>query len=290
MFGRILVAIRLSSSTWAAIPYVRHLASNFGSELHLLGLSAEPQPVWDRSLMDYVESLAGNLHEEKIKVKTGFIHGNPAVEIVKYCGKNQIDLIATTSGTSSDINCSILNSIARKMGLDVIAPVLMVPGKSSREADAAEKIDLLRMLVPLDCSEVSEAVFPYVEAIAKKNHSSVTLLHVNTPPVRPAPVLNSEVINISRSVGDNYIRNKCGYMRSQGIEADCEVIDGPAVKTIVKYANTHRVNLIVMGTRATGGIEGWLYGSITNKVLERTEIPVLAVSLLEAEEKAEIYG
>ncbi len=182
MFDKILVTMGLSTHTWSTIPYVRHLANKFGSELHLLGLSTEPQQVWDRSLMSYVESISNSLQEENIATKTNFIYGNPAVEVVKYSDKNGITLVATTAGSCNEITCTILSNIAKRMGISMNTPVLMVPPSRSKEADLLEKVAFLKILVPLDCSQVGESVLPYVEAIAKKVNSSVTLLHVNTPP------------------------------------------------------------------------------------------------------------
>jgi nucleotide-binding universal stress UspA family protein len=278
MFDKILVTMGLSSHTWSTIPYVRHLAIKFGSELHLLAISSEPQKVWDQSLMGYVESISSSLQADNILTKTNFIYGNPAVEVVKYCDKNGIGLVATTGGNCNEITCTILSNIAKRMGITANTPLLIVPPSRSKEADFLEKVDFHKILLPLDCSQVGESVLPYVETIAKASHSSVSLLHVNTPPFRGVPIMHSEVINISRSAGRDYIKRACKHLQDQGIEANWEVIDGTPVKTILKYANQHKIDLIVMGTRGFSGIEGWIFGNLTNKVSERTAVPILTMN------------
>jgi nucleotide-binding universal stress UspA family protein len=278
MFDKILVTMGLCSHTWSTIPYVRHLAIKFGSELHLLGISSEPQKVWDQSLIGYVESISRSLREDNILTKTNFIYGNPAVEVVKYCDKNGIGLVTTTGGSSNEITCTILYNIAKRMGFTTNTPVLMVPLSKSKEADLFEKVAFLKILVPLDCSQVGESVLPYVESIAKTINSSVNLLHVNTPPFRGVPIMHSEVVKISRSAGRDYVKKVCKRLQDHGIEANWEVIDGTPVKTILKYANQHKVDLIAMGTRSSSGIDSWIFGNVTNKVSERTSVPIFSVS------------
>jgi nucleotide-binding universal stress UspA family protein len=282
MFDRILVAMGLTTQMGAIIPYARHLAIKFGSELHLLGISTEPQKIWDSSLMSYLENIADSLREDNIAIKTDFIHGNPAVEVVKYCGKNNIALIATAAGSCNEITCAILSNIAGRMGLTVNAPILMIPVKSMKEINYAKEVSFLKILVPLDCSPIGESVLPYVESIAQKVNSSITLLHVNTPPFRGVPIMHHEVIKISRAAGKSYIQKIGREMQYRGLNVDYEVIDGTPVKTILKYAKQHNTDLIAMGTHGSSGIAGWIFGNLTNKVSERTEVPILTVSYMES--------
>jgi|WetSurMetagenome_2_1015567.scaffolds.fasta_scaffold30206_3 nucleotide-binding universal stress UspA family protein len=278
MFNRILVTVGLSTNTWSAIPFVRHLALMFNAELHLLGLSTEPQQVWDSTLMAYMENISLNLEDANIRIYTNFVYGNPAVEVVRYSEKKSIDLVATVAGSNNEISCSILNSIAKRMGIKADIPVLIVPGSRSKESDLTEKIDFAKILVPLDCSEVGEAVLPYIATVAKKTGGSVTLLHVNTPPIRGVPVMHHEVVGMSRWVGKEYLKKECSRLQGQGIKSNFEVIDGTPVKTIVKYAHQNKVDLIAIGARSASGIANWIFGNVANKVSERTTTPILSVS------------
>ncbi|OGO18645.1 MAG: hypothetical protein A2Z02_05505 [Chloroflexi bacterium RBG_16_48_7] len=277
MFDKILVVMGLLSRTWSAIPYVRHLARGFGSEIYFLGVSTESQPVWDQSLLGYIEGISRSLEEENIIVKTDFIHGNPAVEVVKYSKKNNISLIVTTAGTTNEITCSILSNISRRMGMELSIPILTVPPRISKDFDVLGKVNILNLLVPLDRSPMSETALPYIESIANQLNCSVTLLNVNTPPVRGVPVLNTEVRRISNATGKNYLKRISEQIHEKKISADYQVIDGNAVKTILNHAKAGKFDMIVMATRGATGIEGWAKSSVTKKVSEKAEIPVLAV-------------
>lgn len=278
MFSSILAVGNLSPSSWASIPYVRALASNFGSQVHFLGIVTETKQVWDRSLEQYLAGLVQDLGEGTTKAKTSVVHGNPAVEVVRYCGEHGIDLIATTAGKSNNITCSIIGAIARRMSLTLNVATLMVPARSPREAGSRGPVAFQRMLVPMDCLPTGEAILPYIETIAKVMGSSVTLLHVNAPSFRPVPVMHHEVIRMSRYAGEVYIKNICKRLRERGLNSECEVVDGRPATTILKYADEKQFDLIAMSTRGLSGIEGWVFGSVTNRVCEGAKVPVLAIS------------
>lgn len=52
---------------------------------------------------------------------------------------------------------------------------------------------------------------------------------------------------------------------------------GPTARTIVSFSQEHKNDLIVMGSRGLGSIEGYLLGSVSHKVTSLSECPVLVV-------------
>jgi nucleotide-binding universal stress UspA family protein len=58
---------------------------------------------------------------------------------------------------------------------------------------------------------------------------------------------------------------------------------GSAGETIIDYAHTHPVDLIVMATHGRSGLSRWVYGSVADKVLRGAEVPVLLVRVREKE-------
>jgi nucleotide-binding universal stress UspA family protein len=263
---------------WSVFPYVRYLAQYFGSELHLLGISTKPQEALDQSLKSYLDNLTLKLKEDNIPVKAEFIYGNPAVETVKYAHKNGITLVATAAGKNNEITCTILSNIEKRMGVNTSTPLLLVPPGRYKETDILASLSITKILVPMDCAQAGEAVLPYINTLARRLNSSVTLLHVNSPPPRAVPVLHSEVVSTSRAVGRDYLQKVNQHFQSQGIVTSSEVIDGLPAKTILKYAKQNNFDLIAMATRYSCGIGDWLFGNTTNKVVEKTEIPILTMS------------
>jgi nucleotide-binding universal stress UspA family protein len=56
-----------------------------------------------------------------------------------------------------------------------------------------------------------------------------------------------------------------------------ELIDGPEAEAILKVAENHQADLIVMGTRGFGAVKGLLVGSVSRKVIHLSTCPVMVV-------------
>lgn len=55
------------------------------------------------------------------------------------------------------------------------------------------------------------------------------------------------------------------------------VRNGPVARGIVAFADEHDADLIVLGSRGLGSVEGYLLGSVSHKVTGISEVPVLVV-------------
>ncbi len=58
---------------------------------------------------------------------------------------------------------------------------------------------------------------------------------------------------------------------------EVEVLEGPPAEAILRVAEVHEADLIVMGTRGLGGLAGTLLGSQSQKVVMLAKTPVLLV-------------
>ena len=122
-----------------------------------------------------------------------------------------------------------------------------------------------KILVPLDGSELAEQAIPYVERIAKKLHSEVILITVCLP---DDP--------LERALKE-YIERRAEKIRSLGIKTRLVCIEGEPAASIIDFAGKNDVNLIVISTHGRTGVSHWPLGSITNKVVQKSHIPVLLV-------------
>lgn len=69
-----------------------------------------------------------------------------------------------------------------------------------------------------------------------------------------------------------------GICRDAGLEdVRAFVKSGPASRTIVRFAEMHEHDLIVLGSRGLGSIENYLLGSVSHKVTGMADCPVLVV-------------
>jgi nucleotide-binding universal stress UspA family protein len=134
-----------------------------------------------------------------------------------------------------------------------------------------------KILVPLDGSELSEKALPYAKTIAKLKNSTLILFAV------------SLTIFVDRRdrLFASYLEAKAKELNAEGIKTTTTTSYGDVAEEIVKYANNNKIDLIVMATHGYSGAKKWMFGSITQKVLYGTRIPILLVKSKSPEVSAE---
>ena len=147
-----------------------------------------------------------------------------------------------------------------------------------------------RILVPLDGSEVGEAVLPKLEDLVLRTtprmDAEVTLLQViskmnfnvlHQTEAAQLPIAESEARELTQKAQD-YLEKVASDLRNKGIKVKTMVSFGSAAEEIVKAAHETSAHLIAMSTHGRGGFIRWAIGSVTEKVLRlEGKIPVLAV-------------
>jgi nucleotide-binding universal stress UspA family protein len=146
-----------------------------------------------------------------------------------------------------------------------------------------------KILVPLDGSRVAEAALPNVEDLvirmAPKTRIEVTLLQVITnmtynvlTPEEQAQIPYSEedLKQIKQNALD-YLEKVAATLRSKRIDVKTLVTVGNAAEEIIKASQQISANVIAMSTHGYSGIKRWALGSVADKVLHSSEIPVLTV-------------
>ncbi|HEY3419947.1 MAG TPA: universal stress protein [Methanomassiliicoccales archaeon] len=73
------------------------------------------------------------------------------------------------------------------------------------------------------------------------------------------------------------INDALEIVNSEGVVARSAVLHGHPVAQIIKYAEDHRADLIVTGSRGLHGAKGMLVGSISEALTKRAKCSVLVV-------------
>jgi nucleotide-binding universal stress UspA family protein len=135
-------------------------------------------------------------------------------------------------------------------------------------------IVLKHVLVATDFEPASEAALTYGRALARNFGASLHLLHVaENQFLRPSPT-DPAIIKAAylRSLNERLTADD----RRRGARVALEVSD-EAAATIVQYARTEGVDLIVMGTHGRSAIAQVLVGSVAERVVRTAPCPVLTV-------------
>jgi nucleotide-binding universal stress UspA family protein len=135
-----------------------------------------------------------------------------------------------------------------------------------------------RVLVPLDGSRLAEAVLPAVFAIAARCGATVTLLHVLEHNA-PETVHGQQHLGNKEQAGA-YLHDLVERYHVSGVTTEQHVHENPehdVARSIAAHATELVVDLIALATHGSGGLRGFLFGSIAQQALRRTTIPVLLV-------------
>jgi nucleotide-binding universal stress UspA family protein len=165
---------------------------------------------------------------------------------------------------------------------------------------------LQRILVPLDGSELAIGVLPYVKEISRRcDPMEVILLHVVRPPSghtaavfmpldsdfpgkrMPAssadveaaehPIYREREMASLRGEVEAALTPLARELREAGIPTRVDMAFGRPAQEIVDYAEREGMDLIAMSTHGRSGVSRWILGSVADKVLRGTHLPVMLV-------------
>lgn len=130
---------------------------------------------------------------------------------------------------------------------------------------------IANILTPLDGSPLAERALPYAAALAGAAKAHLRLLHVM--PIIPAVTRPWAEVDVAAR-----LEHLAHNLRAKDIQATARTITGhPAAVAILEAAADPPADLIIMSTHGRSGIGRWLYGSVADRVLQQSEVPVLLV-------------
>jgi nucleotide-binding universal stress UspA family protein len=140
-----------------------------------------------------------------------------------------------------------------------------------------------KVLVPTDGSEGMDAVVANVREIADRFEADVHVLHVVDERLSR---LSQEYRDLGTDVGRTATeelgaigRETVGAVadRLDDVPVTEAVVEGVPHEAILEYAERQGIDLIVMGTHGRTGLRRSLLGSVTERVVRSSEVPVLTV-------------
>ncbi len=145
-----------------------------------------------------------------------------------------------------------------------------------------------RILVPLDGSAQSERAIPTAIKLAKNLGSQITLLRVVEIPEPsianpPEPMKRwvEEATQQAIAEAEGYLEGLASWFRANGIEVHTVVCSKSPEQDILDVMHTGDVDLILLSPHGRGyqdfGHECLSFGSVADKIMRRSPVPVLLV-------------
>ncbi|MDP2873213.1 MAG: universal stress protein [Bacillota bacterium] len=147
---------------------------------------------------------------------------------------------------------------------------------------------LLKALLATDGSESAQRAAEYLRDLTSGTvQAEVVVLYVVRPPnywfmsndagMVSGAELIGQLLDTARGEGKHIVRRFTGIFTEAGIATRGLIAEGDPASEIVRISAEEKVQLIVMGSRGMGALQVLLLGSVTDRVLQKGEIPTLVV-------------
>ncbi len=145
-------------------------------------------------------------------------------------------------------------------------------------------IEIKKILFPIDLSDNSGKVFPYVLSLSEKYGADICLLHVvedfakwgggiYIPHIPLEQYREDALKGAERALKDLCERQLQKYPHFQ-----TKIVYGDPAQEILKTVASENIDLVVMGTHGRKGLENIVFGSVARYVVRRSPVPVLTIN------------
>ena len=281
---RILWATDFSACSEAALQYALAFSRRYGSHLYLAHV-VRPESfefVVPEAVNAMLEEARRGAEDQMARLLvTGRLRGVSHQVIIgagmlwpvisKIVEEHEIDMIVAGTHGRTGFQKLFLGSVAQELFRQSPCPALTVGPHVHSHAD--EDIVVRRVLYATDFSPASEISARYALSIAQENQAELTLLHAVEEGDSLSPGRRMEVAD---SVGRQLLELLPAPDRALQ-EPQLAVEFGPPAETILKAAEKHRADLIVLGIRRPSHLFGHPASKTAYKVVCGAACPVLTV-------------
>jgi len=316
MFQRILVPLDASARAEKAIPVAARLARASGGTILLAQVAIIPV-LYDsyggasylgdimnteiQNAEDYLKTMTESEKLAGIQVETNVLVGAVAPTLLSMATMFKADLIVMTSQGKTGMKRWVLGSVAQKIARHSPIPVLVMHEAGTTPVGTSRDSSPVRALVTLDGSALAKtALAPAAQLIAALSApvpGALHLLRVVKPLAYDQKKVDAGYIQHMQEQG---LRSAKTYMQSivehlrEGPSGKLNLtitwsvaLSDDAAEAIVQAAESGedagqggvpgRCDMIAMATHGRAGLQHWVLGSVTERVLSATRLPLLIV-------------
>ncbi len=141
-----------------------------------------------------------------------------------------------------------------------------------------------KILVPLDGSTTAEGVLPHARALAYSEGAEITLLRVAANPALEFslsdPAIAESIVSEQKAQSRKYLAQVQEALRQEGFRVWTRIEGGAVAEVILQVAAEIGADIIAMSTHGRTGPARWLLGSVADRVVRSSHIPILLIRAL----------
>jgi nucleotide-binding universal stress UspA family protein len=290
-----LIIVPLDGSPLAelALPMAFKVARAWNADIELvtvhepipmpaLGYGLEAMPMeWAQ---EYLAEVVGRIKDKVgLDVTSTVLVGSPAEALERHAHSREADLVVMTSHGRGLLSGVWLGSVTDRFIRHASSPVLIVRPQEGEEPDLSKEISFDHILIPMDGSEEGDSILTPALELGKAGDSDFALMHVSgiteeyASGLVPFGVLiDPKTMEQERKKAKEDIDARIERLRGEGVEATGHlVLNNSPSNGVLEFAAEHDIDLIAMATHGRGRVARLVLGSVTDKVLRGTHLPVL---------------
>ncbi len=306
------VAARLARASGGQLTLLRVVPPAFELDMHTMPLAKSAKLALEEEIAranDYLAEIASSEKLEGINIRTEALSGPAAKTILLFASLQHVDLIVMCSRGVTGLKRWVLGSVAEKVARHSSIPVLVLHEDGPKLTTPHETpTHPVCLLVPLDGSTLAEAALtPAVQLCAALAMPARGALHL-CQVLRLMPVQEEENEQIAR-MNEQAIADAKAYLQTitqrlqQGEAASfgltvsaSAIVHTDVAETLIRVAE-HGEGLeasekfdacdaISMATHGGSNLAYWVMGSVTERILHGSKLPLLIVRPAEMVSKA----
>jgi len=294
-FQQILCATDLSDFSNSAVIQAIGMAKEFGARLSICHVIDLPMVTMHGAAFVYQEDqieemktgaldqIRGLVADIELDWETLVETGPVSSTLCRLAMEKQADLAIVSTRGRTGLKRLFLGSVTERLLRTIGCPLLVVtpPEKAGPVEKRFKGFGFKQILVGCDFSADSDRAVEFGFSLAQEFEAVIHLVHVVEPFVYRDAMLpdamKTEVFSeasagIHQRLEDLVPEEAHNWCR---VEIACEA--GKPFQVLKSYAESHQVDLIVLGVRGHSLVETLLLGSTTDRVIRGVSCPVLSV-------------
>jgi nucleotide-binding universal stress UspA family protein len=135
------------------------------------------------------------------------------------------------------------------------------------------------ILLPVDGSEQATKIVHHMADLAQWTGARIEVLYVADTTRDSVSVVDGTVVDALEREGESVVADVAETLDALGVEHGTDVVQGSPAPTIVEYAKRYDHDLIGISTHGRTGLSRYLLGSVTEKVVRLSDVPVLTARM-----------
>jgi nucleotide-binding universal stress UspA family protein len=140
--------------------------------------------------------------------------------------------------------------------------------------------DVKRILFALELSDLSKEIVPWVNTMHQKLEAEVHVLHV-IPGLEYFYAISPEDAPDKDALvkaGEEKVRAFLADHLNSNLQPKIKVVIGDPADEIIDYITAEDISLVIIGTHGRRGLDRAIFGSVTDRVLRLSPVPVMVVN------------